>query len=483
MNNRPTKTTIVSSLFWKLLERGGTQGIQFIVQIVLARLLLPEEYGVIAIVNVFILLANVFVQNGLNTALIQKKDVDELDFSSAFYLNVFIAVLLYIFLFLLAPIIGSFFHFPQLKLILRILSITLLFGAVNSVQHAYIAKKMLFKKLFLSSLWSVMISGMVGIILAFQGLGVWALVIQQLISQIIITLILWITVRWRPKLIFSFGRIKLLFKYGWKILISSLLNTLYTDFRTIIIGRLFNASALGYYNRGRQFPQIIVTNINGAIQSVMLPALSLHQDNKGRVKEMMRRSVMSSAFLIFPMMTGLAMVAEPIVAIVLTEKWLPAVPFLQIYCIIFALRPLHTANVQSINALGRSDIYLKIEIFRTVVGILTLIVTVPFGIYAIAIGELVSAIISSFIYIYPNKKLIDYSFSQQVRDVLSPMILSITMGLVVFAVGKVITMNGAKLISQIIVGSVTYISLAVFFKVENYEYIKRTALVFLKKNR
>ena len=258
MKNQHTKSKVLSSLFWKLMERGGTQGIQFIVQIVLARLLLPEDYGMIALITIFITIANVFVQSGFNTALIQKKDADEVDFSSVFYLSLFVAGLLYIILFFTAPFIANFYEEPQLISVLRILALTLFFGAFNSIQNAIVARKMVFKKLFFSSLGAVVISGIVGIITAYAGFGVWALVFQQLLNQVSITLILWFTVKWRPKLVFSFESIKSLFSYGWKLLVAALLNTLYMDIRSLIIGKIYSPAMLGYYNRGEQFPKFIV---------------------------------------------------------------------------------------------------------------------------------------------------------------------------------------------------------------------------------
>ena len=244
MQNKNIRSKVLSSLFWKFMERGGTQGIQFIVQIVLARLLAPEQFGTIAIVMVFINLAQVFVQSGFNTALIQKKDADELDFSSVFYLSLFVAALLYILIFLTAPFIADFYRDPILMPVLRVLGFTLFFGAFNSIQNAYVSRNMMFKKLFYSSVGAILISGIVGVIAAYMGLGVWALVIQQLINQASITIIMWFTVKWRPKLIFSFKRVRVLFSFGWKLLASSLLDTLYLDLRTLIIGRIYSSSTL-----------------------------------------------------------------------------------------------------------------------------------------------------------------------------------------------------------------------------------------------
>lgn len=465
------------------MERGGTQGIQFIVQIVLARLLSPEEYGIIAIVMVFILLANVFVESGFNTALIQKKDADEVDFSSVLYLSLGVATILYGIIFITAPFVASFYNQPILVKVLRVLSITLFIGAFNSIQNAFIARNMLFKKLFASSLGAVTISGIVGVIAAYSGLGVWALVLQQLTSQLAVAIILWFTVKWRPHLTFSMTRLKSLFSYGSKLLASGLLDTLYRNLRTLIIGRMYTPSMLGYYNRGQQFPQLIVSNINGSIQSVMLPALSAHQDDRKRVKEMMRRAIVSSSFLIFPMMVGMAVVAEPLVQIVLTDKWLPAVPFLQIACFTFALMPIHTANLQAINAMGRSDIFLRLEIIKKIMGLIVLGVSLPFGVYAIALGGVFSGLIGTFINAYPNKELLNYSYKEQWLDIMPSLLISLIMGGIVYLFNFLSFPAWQILILQIVSGGVIYILLAKIFKIESFTYLVGTMKQLIKAQK
>jgi len=471
MDTEVDKTKVISSLFWKLMERGGTQGIQFIVQIVLARLLMPEDYGIIALVTIFITIANVFVHSGFNTALIQKKDADEVDFSSVLYLSLFVAGLLYVVLFFASPSIADFYRESQLVPVLRVLSITLFFGAFNSIQNAFIARNMMFKKLFFSSLGAILVSGTIGIMAAYAGLGVWALVAQQLANSIAISVILWFTVKWRPILAFSIKKVKRLFSYGSKLLISSLIDTLFRDLRSLIIGRVYNPAMLGFYNRGKQFPHIIVNNINGSIQSVMLPALSSHQDDRKRVKDMVRRSIVTSSFIMFPMMVGLAVVAEPVVRIVLTDKWLPAVPFLQIYCMSYALWPIHTANLQAINALGRSDIFLKLEIIKKAVGLIILGVSIPFGVYAMAWGGLLSGIISTFINAYPNLKLLDYSYMEQWKDIAPSLFISLVMGTVVNSLNYLAFNEWQTLILQVAVGVILYLGIAKTLRIECFDYL------------
>jgi len=478
MGNEVNKSKVLFSLFWKLMERGGSQGIQFIVQIVLARILVPNDYGIIALIAIFINIANVFVQSGFNIALIQKKEINEADFSSVFYLSLFVAGLLYSILFITAPLIAAFYHIPQLIYVLRVLSITLFFGAFNSIQNAVIARNMQFKKLFFSSLGAIAVSGIVGITMAYDGFGVWALVAQQLTNQLLITVILWFIVKWRPKLTISFKRLKGLFSYGWKLLVSALIDTLYTNLQSLIVGKMFQPEMLGFYNRGDQFPQVIVSNINGSIQSVMLPALASEQDNIPRVKNMVRRSIVTSSFLLFPMMVGLAVIAEPLVIILLTEKWLPCVPFLQIFCASYALWPIHTANLQAINALGRSDIFLKLEIIKKIVGITILGVSIFYGVHAIALGTLISGIISTFINAYPNLKLLNYSYEEQWQDIMPSLLLSLVMGAVIYNFRWLSMTVGLTLIIQVCAGCMIYILLANIFKLECYIYSINTIKEF-----
>lgn len=476
-----TKNKIISGLLWKLMERGGTQGIQFIVQIVLARLLLPKDYGVIALISIFIALANVFVQSGFNTALIQTKNADEIDFSSVFYLSLSVAIVLYVILFVTAPFIADFYEEPQLTLVLRVLSFILFFGAINSIQNAVISRTMQFQRLFFSSLGGILASGVVGIVLAYKGFGVWALVGQQLSNNLLITVILWFTVKWRPKLSFSLLRLKGLFSFGWKILCSSLLDTLYNNVYGLVIGKVYNSEMLGYYNRGDQFPNLIVNNINGSISSVLLPALSANQDDRVRVKNMVRRSIVTSSFMIFPMMVGLAVCAELLVKILLTDKWLPCVPFLQLMCISYALWPIHTANLQAINALGRSDIFLKLEIIKKGIGVIALCIGIPFGVYVMVALKVVTSFIGTIVNSFPNRKLLNYSFKEQWIDIMPSLLICIIMGLIVYSV-KFLGLNDLlTLLIQIFSGTIIYIGMALIFKLECFTYLIDTAKDLLNK--
>ena len=478
-----SKKNVITSLLWKFLERGGVQGIQFVLQIILARILSPEDYGVLAILMAFIAIANVFVQSGLNTALIQKRDVDEIDFSSVFWLSLFISILLYIFLFFFAPIIAKFYHKDILVPVLRVLAITLFFGALNSVQNAMVSKTMQFKRFFFSSTFGVLGSGIVGIFCAKLGFGVWALVIQQLTSNFLISIILWFTVKWRPKFVFSIKKVRCLFSFGWKLLCSTILETAYNQIYNLIVGKTFSDIDLGYFSRGEQFPATIANNLNGSIQSVMLPTLSSHNDNYEEMKRITRRSIEVSSFVLWPCMMGLAAISKPLVQILLTDKWLPCVPYLQLACLSFALYPIHTANLTAINAMGRSDLFLKLEIIKKIVGCLVIVVTLPFGLTVMAIGRVVSGVTATFINAFPNKKILGYSYVEQVKDILPSMCLSFIMAIVVYRIDFLPMKPISILLIQVVSGVIIYVMLAKLFKLEIYQYFIVTIKEFRIKGR
>ena len=476
------KAAVIASLFWKFLERIGTQGVQFVVAIVLARLLSPADFGLIALVTVFIAIANVFVQSGLNTALIQKKQIDNLDFSTVFYSCLGLASAIYLLLFFLAPFIGEFYG-NQAKLVpvVRVLGLMLVLGALSSVQEAYVARNMMFKKLFYRSIGAIVPAGVLGIIFAYLGFGIWALVVQQLTNSFLMCLIMWLTVKWRPEFSFSVVRWKSLFSFGWKLLCSALLDTCYQNMRNLVIGKMFSPTALGYFNRGDQFPYLVVNNLNASIQSVMLPSLSSVQDDRPRLKSMARRAIVTSSFLVLPMMAGLAAIAKPLTLIVLGEKWLPAVPFIQICCFSYAFWPVHTTNLSAINAVGRSDVFLKLEIIKKGYGFLVLVLAVylfrtPIG---VAMSLAITAPLGSFVNAFPNKKLLKYGFLEQMRDILPSFVLSIIMGAMVYFEGVYLfeqtTLNLiAQLSVTIVSGAMIYLGLAKLLRLECFDYLVNT---------
>ncbi len=463
------------------MERIGAQGVSFIVSLVLARLLLPEQYGIIALVTVIINILNVFVTSGIPNALIQNKDADDIDFSTVLYFNIVFSIGLYTVLFFVAPLISSFFEYEQLTSVIRVMGIGLIVGAVNAVQHSMVKKKMQFRKFFFATFGGTLISAVVGIIMAYKGFGAWALVAQHLTNMVIDTIVLAIVNRWIPKLVFSFKRLGKLFSYGWKILVSSLINVIFEDIRTLIIGKMYTSADLAFYNKGRQVPNLLVSNVNTSIQSVMFPLLSMKQDDKVEVKRIMRRSIKTSAFIIIPMMCGLAAVAEPLVKIVLTENWLECVPYLQIACFGMALLPLQTANLQALYALGRSDITLKLEITKRIFSLVVVVATCFFGVKAIAYGGILISLFSLMVNIMPNKKLLNYGYLEQIKDILPFVLMSMVMAGAVIGIGFIPINIYLKLAIQVLVGIIIYVALSIIFKVESFRYILNMLKPFFAK--
>ena len=474
---------VLSGLIWKFSERILAQIVTFAVSIVLARLLDPQHYGAIAIINIFIALANVFVVSGFGNSLIQKKDSDDTDFSSVFYFNIVMSVVIYTVVFFTAPIIADFYSMPILTPTLRVMGLRLIVAGVNSVQHAYVSRHMMFRRFFWSTLGGTLASAVVGITMAYHGFGVWALVGQYMTNTITDTVVLWFTVRWRPKLLFSIKRLGGLFSYGWKILCSALLETGYNELRSLVIGKMYRPADLAYYNKGKSFPNLIVTNINSSIQSVLFPALSSAQDEKGQVKAMVRRAIRISSYIMLPLMIGLALIAEPFVKFLLTEKWLPCVPFIQITCIVFAFRPIHTANLQAIKALGRSDVFLKLEIIKKVVGVGTLLLVMNYGVIAIAVSGIFTTVIFSVVNASPNKKLLDYSYIDQIRDLLNGIVPLAAMSLIVCLIALLKLPMFFLLCIQIFAGMITYVAVSALTKNESFRYSLLMIKKLLKKRK
>lgn len=486
MSENSLKKKTLGGFIWRLSERVGAQGVSFIVSIVLARILAPTDYGVIALITVFTNILQVFVDSGMATALIQKKDADELDFSSLFYFNMAMCIILYGIMFVSAPAIASFYEKPELVSLTRVISLTLVISGVKSIQHSYVAKNMMFKRFFFATLGGTIFSAGIGVFLAYKGYGAWALVVQQLSNQIIDTIVLWITVKWRPKLMFSFERLRGLFSYGWKLLVSSLLNTGYNQIWTLIIGKVYSAADLAFYNKAHTFPDIIVVNVNSSIDSVLLPSMSIVQDEKETLKGITRRAITTSTYVMAPLLMGLAACGEAIISILLTDKWLPSYQFMVIFCVNAMFQPINTANLNAIKAMGRSDLFLKLEIVKKIVGLVLLISTMRISVLAMALSSLVACVTSQIINSWPNKKLMDYSYLEQLKDILPGILLAVFMFGCVYSVNFLHLSSWITLIIQVPLGVVIYIGLSVLFKLESFNYIwntvKPTICKLLKKN-
>lgn len=473
--------SVIKNFLWRFAERCSAQMVSLVVSIVLARLLAPEDYGVIALVTVFTTIMQVFVDSGLGTALIQKKNADDLDFSSVFYFNFAVCLVLYAVMFAAAPFIARFYNNAALTPLVRVISLTIVISGVKGIQQSYVSRNMLFKRFFYATLGGTIFSAFLGIGLAYTGFGVWALVAQQLSNAAIDTLILWLTVPWRPKKMFSWDRLKGLLSYGWKLLASGLLDRVYSSLRSLIIGKMYSPADLAFYERGNQFPDVIITNINTSIDSVLLPTMASSQDDRATVKSMTRRAIKTSTYIMAPLMMGLAFCAEPIVRLVLTEKWLPCVPFLRIFCITYMFYPIHTANLNAIKALGRSDLFFKLEIVKKIVGLTILLSVMWFGVMAMAYSLLLSSVLGQIINTWPNRKLLDYSYPDQLKDILPSILLAVGMGVCVWLVSLLHLSDVVTLLLQIPLGAAIYIGASAALHLDSYVFLIDMLRPMLKK--
>jgi len=457
------KQQALGGMIWKLSEKMGMQVVQFIIQIVLARILLPEEYGVIGLLTIFITISDVFIQQGLTTALIQKKDADDTDFSSVYFANIFIALVLYAMLFFSAPYVAIFYNNSKLISLLRVLSLNVIFGAFGAVHNAILSKNLDFKKSFFRNCFNIGAQGIVGILTAYLGCGEWALVYSKISGVFIGTIVLCITVKWYPKFVFSIKRIKLMFAFSSKVLASNLLNTFFNNIHSLIIGKYYSNADLGYYQKGQQIPQTFMSAIDGSFSEVMYPTFSKFQNDLESLKKALRRSIKMSLFFVLPLLFGIIAISDTFVIVLLTEKWLPCVPFIRLQCIICMFWPL-AVGMHALNALGKSGVTLKLSILTKVITLILLFLCVNYGIVVIMIGSAVTSLISLFVTAFYMRKYIGYRFRELIRDILPGFIISALMMLAVFAVGLIELNIYLKLIIQIIVGIVVYILLAMITK-------------------
>lgn len=471
---------VVTNFLWRLLERIGAQGVGLIVSIFLARLLEPSAYGIIALVTVFLNVLQVFVDSGLGTALIQKKNADDLDFSTVFIFNIVMCLLIYFLLFVSAPAIARFYDNSEIVPIVRVASIVVIISGIKGIQQSYISRNMMFKKFFFATLGGTIISAVVGITLAYLGFGVWALVGQYLSNTLIDTSILWITVPWRPKMQFSWKRFSRLFNYGWKLLVARLISTVYNNLRQLFIGRLYSSEDLAYYNKGHEFPNKIVPNIESAISNVLLPTVAKEQNNIESVLSITRKAVQIMAFVIWPMMIGMAACGHTLIKILLTDRWLGCVVYLQVFCIEAAFWPISTIYNNNLNALGKTNINLKLQIVVRGIGIILLLLVLKMGPFYIAISSLIVTILEFIIEAFLNRKLIGYCFTMQFHDFFPSMGLSVFMGIIVFLINNISMNSICLLIFQICIGVSVYILGAFIFKMQPYQFVISIVKSFVK---
>lgn len=476
------KQKTISGLFWQFCQKGVGQIVSFAISVVLARLLMPEEFGIVAISGMFTVLMGIFVNSGLGTALIQKKDADELDYSTIFWAQTVFATIIYAIIFLTAPYLAYIFKMPLLTAVIRVSALGMIIGTIGGIQGVIVTRKMDFKVYFFTTLVASILSGGIGIYLAYSGWGVWALVAQHLSSTILSTITVYAQVRWLPKFVFSTERFKSLFSVGVKYMTSGLIGTGFHQLRGYMIGLKYNAADLAYYNRGEGIPGMITRNIDSSINTVLFPVFSKLQDDKNAVKNAMRRSIKTSSYIIFPIVLGLAAIADNLVMVLYTDKWAACIPFMQVFCISECFAILNTANMQVLAGLGKVNTLLKMELYKKTIMIIILIITVFISPLAIATGMCIYGIYTMVINAFPNKKIINYSLKEQISDISANAVLAITMAFVVYMVGQFNINIYALLILQVLFGTSLYLFVSEILHIESWEYIKNN-LKELKNKR
>ena len=480
MSNVSNSKKIVSGMFWRFGEKITSQMVSFIVSIVLARILIPDDYGIVAIVNIFIAIAEVFVTSGLGTSLIQKKDADEVDFSTVFWCNIILSVIIYTIIFFTSPVIADFYKMPLLVPVLRVFGLKLPISAVNSIQNAYVSRNMDFKKFFFATIIGTIISAFVGITMAYQGFGVWALITQYLTNSFIDTCVLFFTVKWRPKSIFKWTKAKPLVSYGWKILATDLIGTIFNQLNSFIIGKKYSSEDLAYYTQGKKFPELVNNNIGATLSAVLFPAMSLSA-GKEEIKAIRRKSLKMLEYVIFPLMLGMFTVADKMIIVLLTEKWAFAVPFVRITCIAAILGVFGTTLIQEIKAIGRSDITLKMELIKKPMFLVIAIIAMQFGVMTIACMMIINEVLAFCFNVYPVRKYIGFDFKVHLLDALPSFLMSVVMCVVVYLIGKIIPRDIICLTVQVVVGVSIYLGLSIMTKNESFIFLKNMIVGKLKR--
>ena len=466
------KQATTKGLFWSSVERFSNQGVQFVFSIILARLLSPSDYGIIAMVTIFFAVAQSFVDSGFSNALVRKTDRVEEDLSTCFYFNIGVGIIAYIVLFLIAPLVANFYNQPILSPIIRITGLGVILNSLCVVQQALFTIKIDFKSQAKITLSATVISGIVGILLAYQGYGIWALVWQGVASSIVRMGLLWLMSKWRPRTGFSKSSFNYLFGYGSKLLVSGLLDTIYNNIYPIVIGKFYNPAQLGNYSRALGWAQLPSANITSILQRVTFPVLSAIQDDSLRLQNSYRRLLKLSAFIVFPLMMGLAAMASPLIRVILTAKWDGCVLYLQILCFALMLYPIHAINLNLLQVKGRSDIFLRLEIIKKIIGVVILIITIPLGITAMCLGMVFSSIICLIVNTYYTSRFIDVGLLTQLKDLRIILINSLVMGGGIYILTSFIDIEGLKLVMGIVIGLLFYFIVSFYFsKAELQEVI------------
>ncbi|MBE6291944.1 MAG: lipopolysaccharide biosynthesis protein [Bacteroidales bacterium] len=472
------KSKTVKGVMWSSIDRFTTQGISFVFSMLIARMLLPSDYGVIGMLAIFMSVSQCFIDSGFGTALVRKNDRTEEDFCTVFYFNIAVACICYALLFLASPYIARFYNLPLLESVTKVWGLNLIISSFAGIQNAQLTIAIDFKSRAKISVITTLFTGGIGLWLAYRGYGVWALVFQTLSSNILRTILLWAIVRWMPKLIFSWQSFKELFSFGSKLLASSLLDTVYNNIYPIVIGKFFSASSLGVYSRADSLARFPSSNITGVLQSVTFPVLSTIQDDETRLSNAYRRFLRISAFVIFPLMVGLSAVADPFIRLVLTDKWEGAIYLLQILCFALMWYPIHAINLNLLQVKGRSDYFLRLEVIKKILGVAILCVTIPLGLVAMCYGHVIFYVVCLGINTYYTKKIIDYGFLDQMKDLLHILVHSLVMYGIVLAIVYVMPTLWSQLLVGTLAGMAYYIIGAYLMKFD-----EMNELILLLKHR
>jgi len=475
------KQKTINGVIWSAIERFSNQIIQFLVQIIIARLLFPSDYGMIGMLAIFMAVAQTFTDGGFGNALIQKKDRNNTDYSTVFYFNITTGIILSIIFFFSSGLIANFYKMPKLELIIQVMSINLIILSFQVVHKAILTINIDFKTQAKASLSSVIIAGIIGITMAYTGFGVWALVAQFTAINIIQTILLWYFEKWRPIRVFSKQSFKRLFNFGSKILAANLLHTIYLNLYTLVIGKRFSATDLGYYSRADQFAQFPSSNITGILWRVTYPIMSSIQNEDEKLKNVYRQYIRLSAFIVFPLMIGLAAIAEPFIIFILTEKWRGVIPILQIISICYMFYPLNAINQNLMQVKGRSDLFLRLEIVKKIIGIALLFISLPFGMYYVCLSLVVYALINLAINTYFTSKLINFNILQQIKDLIRILFAALAMGIVVYLINYIEISYILKLILGVIIGALVYTFIAWITKMSELKQVTNLIRPYIHK--
>lgn len=465
------KEKTVKGVMWSSIDRFSTQGIQFVFSILIARQLLPSDYGVVAMLGIFLAVSQTFIDSGFGTALIRKIDRTDTDFSTVFYFNIVVAAFFYLVLWFAAPYIAAFYEIPLLEDVTRVVALTLIFSSLSGVQNAKLSIAIDFKTRAKISVSVTLLTGAIGLWMAYNGYGVWALVVQSVFASLLGTVLLWCLVRWRPKRTFSWQSFREMFSFGSKLLASALLDTIYNNMYTLIIGKFFSSATLGLYSRASSLARYPSSNITGVLQGVTFPVLSSIQNEPERLAGAYKRFLRLSAFVIFPSMIGLAAVADPLIRLVLTDKWEGCIYLLQIVCFSMMWYPIHAINLNLLQVKGRSDFFLKVEIIKKIQGVLILFITVPMGIVAMCYGSVVSSLLCLIYNTYYTQKLIGYGYVAQMKDLLHILVHSLVMGAGVWCIVQMFDSLWWQLIVGVLSGAVYYIAGASLMRFEELDEV------------